>query len=52
MLNAVSRACEYYNNRDAWKKLSADAMRNDFSWDSSAKLYIGLYRELAGGEEE
>ena len=32
--------------------LMTDAMKNDFSWDSSAKLYIGLYEELCGGDDE
>ena len=50
MLNAVCRAYEYYKNKPAWAKLVSDAMKNDFSWDSSAKLYIGLYKELAGEE--
>lgn len=50
MLNAVCRAHEYYKNKPAWAKLVSDAMKNDFSWDSSAKLYIGLYKELAGEE--
>lgn len=47
MLDAVKRAKDYYYNREAWTKLSIDAMKNDFSWDKSAELYIGLYRELA-----
>ena len=47
MLDAVRRAKDYYNNREAWTQLSIDAMKNDFSWDKSAELYIGLYRELA-----
>lgn len=51
MLNAVNRACDYYHNTEAWKKLVCDAMNNDYSWDNSAKLYIGLYRELAGNED-
>ncbi len=53
MLNAVSRAYDYYQNREAWKALVVQTMGNDFSWDCSAKLYIGLYKELAAiaGEE-
>ncbi len=52
MLGAVSRAVTLYEDKAAWKKLMTDAMKNDFSWDSSAKLYIGLYEELCGGDEE
>ncbi|MGN1416473.1 MAG: glycogen synthase GlgA [Oscillospiraceae bacterium] len=47
MFDAVRRAKDCYNDRDRWNKLVVDAMNNDFSWDSSAQLYIGLYRELA-----
>ncbi|MCI7498886.1 MAG: glycosyltransferase, partial [Oscillospiraceae bacterium] len=50
MLNAVSRACDYYHDKAAWEKLVKETMKNDFSWDNSAKLYIGLYKELAGEE--
>ncbi|MDE6591534.1 MAG: glycogen synthase [Oscillospiraceae bacterium] len=51
MLNAVNRACDYYRNTADWENLVKAAMKNDYSWDSSAKLYIGLYRELAGEED-
>ncbi|MBQ5312091.1 MAG: glycosyltransferase, partial [Oscillospiraceae bacterium] len=48
MLGAVTRAKDYYDRKDDWKKLMSYTMRCDYSWDSSAKLYIGLYKELAG----
>lgn len=46
MLSAVRRAKELYDKRAQWGKLSAKCMRADFSWAASAKLYIGLYKEL------
>ena len=48
MLDAVRRAKDLYYNKPAWNKLVVDAMNNDFSWDTSAELYLGLYRELTG----
>lgn len=51
MLDSVRRAKDYYENAKAWKELVVQTMRNDYSWDASAKLYIGLYRELAGNDE-
>ena len=48
MLGAVSRAKDYYDRKDDWKQLVSSTMRCDHSWDSSAKLYIGLYKELVG----
>ena len=49
MLDAVRRAKAKYDDKDSWKNLVKDAMGNDFSWDISAELYLGLYRELCPG---
>ncbi|MCM1299915.1 MAG: glycosyltransferase, partial [[Eubacterium] siraeum] len=49
MLGAVKRATEvYYNDKKAWGSLVTRALKADFSWKQSAKLYIGLYKELCG----
>lgn len=47
MLNACARAKNYYDDTDAWKKLMSKTMKEDFSWDVSAELYVGLYKELS-----
>ncbi len=52
MLDALQRARELYDDAKAWKSLMISAMKCDNSWDSSAKLYTGLYRELCGEQEE
>ena len=46
MLDALKRAYELYNDKKAWNALTTRAMKADFSWKRSAKLYIGLYEEL------
>ena len=48
MLDACRRAKDYYWSKDAWSKLVTHAMQCDFSWGTSAELYLGLYRELCG----
>ncbi len=48
MLDACRRAKDYYWSRDAWSRLVTHAMKCDFSWRTSAELYLGLYRELCG----
>lgn len=48
MLDACRRAKDYYWSREAWDKLVTHAMKCDFSWATSAELYMGLYRELCG----
>lgn len=47
MLDACRRAKEYYDKRMQWGKLVSHALRQDFSWSQSAKLYQGLYKEIA-----
>ena len=48
MLYAIKRAKDCYWDKTEWNKLVTRAMKADFSWKQSAKLYIGLYKELAG----
>lgn len=46
LLEAVKRSLALYNNRKVWNHLVKDAMRADFSWDSSARQYARLYDRL------
>ncbi len=46
MLASINRAKDHYWDKKEWNKLIVRAMKADFSWKQSAKLYIGLYREL------
>ncbi len=48
MLDATVRARAYYDQKIKWGRLVSHAMREDFSWDRSAQLYIGLYKEIVG----
>lgn len=48
---AIDRALELYRQPAAWKRLAARGMAQDFSWDRSAELYMGLYRRLLEGPE-
>lgn len=46
MLGACNRAKIAYDDKPRWKALQKTAMEGDFSWNVSAELYLGLYREL------
>lgn len=46
MLGACNRAKIAYDDKPRWKVLQTTAMQDDFSWNVSAELYLGLYREL------
>ena len=48
MLGAIRRAKDLYWDKKNWNALVTRAMKADFSWKQSAKLYLGLYHELCG----
>ncbi|MGI6213962.1 MAG: glycogen synthase GlgA [Christensenellales bacterium] len=46
MLDAVRRAKDAYYDKDMWKVIVQNAMKQDYSWKKSAKLYKELYKTL------
>lgn len=45
MLDAVQRALKVYSDRGAWQNLIVRCMGADFSWERSAREYMGLYEK-------
>lgn len=46
MLTAVQRALDvYYQQPETWRQLAVSGMKQDFSWQRSAKEYIALYQQ-------
>jgi starch synthase len=45
LVGAVHRAAATYRQPSPWKALVRNAMAEDFSWDSSAREYVTLYRK-------
>jgi starch synthase len=43
---AVNRALALWPDRDAWRRLMLNGMRQDFSWKSSAKKYVEAYERI------
>ncbi|WP_439629576.1 glycogen synthase GlgA [Shinella sp.] len=43
---AVRRACEAFEDREAWSSLQRQAMKADFSWERSASQYAQLFEAL------
>jgi starch synthase len=43
LLEAMERARAAFANPDIWKQLQVAGMRQDFSWDRSAREYVKLY---------
>lgn len=45
---AMVRATEAFRFKDQWQMLQQRGMRQNFSWEKSAKEYIRVYKELLG----
>ena len=46
LLEAIKRTLILYSFSDSWKKMQVNAMKKDFSWQSSAEQYLALYENL------
>jgi starch synthase len=46
LLDAVKSAFELYKDKKAWKRIMANGMKCDFSWDRSARSYLDIYRSI------
>ena len=40
----VERAIEMFKDKNTWKAVQANGMKDDFSWEASAKKYIDIYK--------
>ncbi len=45
---ALRRAVELYSRPDDFQAMARGGMREDFSWDNSARQYIGLFEQVLG----
>ena len=43
LIGALGRALEMFENRPAWRRIQRAGMREDFSWDASAREYVKVY---------
>lgn len=46
MLDAIYRALSLYHDKVHWRKIKANAMSGDYSWEKSAARYKELYEKL------
>jgi starch synthase len=49
LLNTIKRALRVYADRRAWRRLVLAGMRQDWSWEKSARQYLELYKMAARG---
>ncbi len=45
LLKALKKALEVYSHDDSWREVVRNAMKEDFSWEASAKNYLSLYKQ-------
>jgi starch synthase len=46
LINAVNRAFDLYNKKELWHELQKKIMKEDFSWELSAKRYLDIYERM------
>ncbi len=46
LLRCIDRALEKYRIPECWRKLQQEGMKQNFSWEETAKQYIDLYEQL------
>jgi starch synthase len=51
MLESIKRALKVYGKKEAWRSLVGRCMAEDFSWERSAKEYMGLYGKAIENHE-
>jgi starch synthase len=45
LLGTLRWALEVFEDRPAWRNVQLAGMRKDFSWDASARAYVGVYEQ-------
>ena len=45
LLDTINRALMHFSERKEWRKIIIRGMKQDFSWEVSAKKYLELYRK-------
>jgi starch synthase len=48
LLAACRRAADFHRNKRLWRQIQKNGMARDFSWESSARQYLDLYRDMVG----
>jgi starch synthase len=47
--SAIRQAVNLFQDPRIWKRLRANGMKADFSWDKSARRYMEIYRSVVNG---
>lgn len=47
LLKVIKESLSFFEKKEAWKKIQINGMKQDYSWEKSAKEYLKVYRRLA-----
>jgi starch synthase len=47
LVDKVNTAVQVYQDKKNWRKVMGNAMKEDFSWEKSAKKYIDIFEKIA-----
>jgi starch synthase len=50
LLKEIKRALKFYQDKKTWHKIMKNGMKLDFSWLSSAKKYVDLYKRALNSD--
>lgn len=50
LIKELNRALKIFEDKKTWQKIMKNGMKSDFSWDSSAKKYLDLYKTMLEDE--
>jgi starch synthase len=50
LLKELIRAMKIFQDKKTWTKIQKNGMKCDFSWNSSARKYIELYKTILDSE--
>ena len=48
LLDMIQQAVKIWKDKNQWLSIISNAMEADYSWNQSAKQYIGLYQSALG----
>jgi len=46
LIKTIRKSLTFYKNKKIWRKIQINGMKQDFSWEKSAKKYLSIYKKL------
>ena len=43
---ALNTALDFYENKNAWKRMVFNGMNKDYSWDEQGRIYLERFKKI------